>query len=282
MQDYLEWKRATTKNPNTPQNYERWVKRFLTFLGDEPITLEGFMRFRDHLRPIYSPKNVQYGSYLVRDYIAYQVTVHDLNFPLRLIKITQERSQSHDAISREEFAKMLAFLPKNEPVTLQRRLMLTLLWETGMRVGELTRLKMSDLKENGAIINNEKNHRSRRIGWSNKTEELLKFYLPLRKGMMTKKEDAAGNDWLFVSLKWKPSRKLSTRQIERIVEDLRKKAELKTLIRPHSFRHGFVHRQLEKRTPITTIAQMLGHTSTMNVLNYAQLNSQEIQEAWKM
>ncbi len=145
-----------------------------------------------------------------------------------------------------------------------------------MRVGELTRLKISDLKKNGAIIENEKNHRSRRIGWSNKTEELIKFYLPLRKEMVTKE------DFLFVSFHWKPSRKLTTRQIERIIEGLRKKAELKNEIRPHSFRHGFVHRQLEKKTPITTIAQMLGHSSTMNVLTYAQLNSSEIKEAWVM
>lgn len=255
-----------------------WVKRYLVFLKGGEITLESIGRFRTFLKKdlLYSPKNIQYGTQLVRDYIGYQNTVHDLKFPLGLLKIPQERSHSHPAITKEEFEKMLAFLPKNEPITLQRRLMLTLLYETGMRVGELTRLKISDLKKNGAIIENEKNHRSRRIGWSNETESLLKFYLPLRRHLKT------DEDYLFVSFWWKPSRKLTTRQIERIIEELRNKAQLKNLIRPHSFRHGFVHRQLEKRTPITTIAQMLGHSSTMNVLNYAQLNSREIQDAWIM
>lgn len=280
MQDYLEWKRSTTKNPATVKQYAMWVRRYLTFLNDEPITLESVGKFRKFLADPeglnYSPKNIQYGTQLVRDYLAYQVTVNGLDFPLRLLKIPQERSNSHPAITKDEFDRMVAFLPKNEPITLQRRLMLTLLYETGMRVGELTRLKISDLKKNGAIIENEKNHRSRRIGWSDETEVLLKFYLPLRRNLMAKE------DYLFVSFKWKPSRKLTTRQIERIIEELRKKAQLKNPIRPHSFRHGFVHRQLEKRTPITTIAQMLGHTTTMNVMNYAQLNSKEIQDAWVM
>lgn len=280
MQDYLEWKRSTTKNPDTPVNYERWVKRYLAFLKGGDITLESIGRFRNHLREYgYSPKNIQYGCYLLRDYISYQVTVHDLKFPLKLLKIPQERSKSHDAITREDFEKMLVFIPRNEAKTIQKRLMLTMLWETGMRVGELLRLKISELEPHGAIIHNEKNHRSRRIGWSDETEDLLKFYLPLRKHMKPGKADV---DFLFVSLIWKPSRRFTSRHLERIVEDLRNKAHLKNKIRPHSFRHGFVHRQLEKRTPITTIAQMLGHTSTANVLTYAQLNSKEIVEAWVM
>lgn len=280
MQDYLEWKRSTTKNPDTPENYERWVKRYLVFLKGGEITLESMGRFRNHLREYgYSPKNIQYGSYLIRDYISFQITVHGLEFPLKLLRIPQERSNSHPAITRDEFERMLVFVPKNEAKTIQRRLMLTMLWETGMRVGELLRLKISELELKGAIIHNEKNSKSRRIGWSAETEELLKFYLPLRKHMRVKGDD---KDFLFVSLIWKPSRRMSSRHVERIVADLRNKAKLKNPIRPHSFRHGFVHRQLEKRTPITTIAQMLGHTSTMNVMNYAQLNSVEIQEAWVM
>lgn len=280
MQDYLEWKRSTTKNPATVKMYAMWVHRYLNFLKGGEITLESVGRFRKFLaKPDglnYSPKNIQYGTQLVRDYIKYQNTVHDLQFPVSLLKIPQERSKSHPAITRDEFERMLVFLPKNEPITLQRRLMLTLLWETGMRVGELTRLKISDLKKNGAIIENEKNHRSRRIGWSNETERLLKFYLPLRRHLQT------DEDYLFVSFHWKPSRKLTTRQIERVIAELRGKAGLENEIRPHSFRHGFVHRQLEKKTPITTIAQMLGHSSTLNVLTYAQLNSAEIKEAWEM
>lgn len=258
--------------------YEMWVKRFLGFLQAGKITLESIGRFRTFLRVEmeYSPKNIQYGTQLIRDYIGYQNTVHDLNFPLGLFKIPQERSNSHPAITQEEFDQMMLLLPRNEPITLQRRLMLTLLWETGMRAGELMRLKISDLKVREAIIHNEKNHRNRRIGWSQKTEDLIQFYLPLRRNLMAKE------DYLFVSFKWKPSRQLTTRQLERIVEDLRKKAKLLSPIRPHSFRHGFVHRKLAEGKPITTIAQMLGHSTTLNVLTYAQLSSKEIKEAWEM
>lgn len=277
MNDYLDWKRSTTKNPDTPQNYGRWVKRFHIFTKKvNNFTLDDVMRFRVWLVEYgYSPKNIQYGLTLVRDYLSYQITVHKLAFPLKLLKIPQERSKSHYSITIPEYIRMKETLSLNEPISLQRSLMITLLWETGMRVGELLSLRISDLRERGATIRNEKNHRDRIIGWSENTETILKFYLPLRKHLDSKE------DHLFVSFKWKPCRKLTSRQVERIIRDISKKAGLINPIRPHSFRHSFVHRQLDKRTPITTIAQMLGHSTTFNVLSYAQLNGKEIQEAWR-
>lgn len=233
------------------------------------------MRFRKYLIEYgYSPKNVQYGLQLVRDYIHYQMTVHGLDFPLSLLRIPQERSKSHYAVTYDEYRKMADSLPLNEPMSLQRRLMISMLWDTGMRCGELLRLRMSDLKDRSATIHNEKNHRNRVIGWSEQTDKMLKFYLPLRKHLHCEE------DFVFVSFRWKPCKKFSNRQLENIIKEVRTKVGITNEVRPHSFRHAFVHRQLQQKRPITTIAQMLGHSTTFNVLAYAQLNSAEIREAW--
>lgn len=278
MLDYIEWKKSTTKNPHTATHYLRWVQRFHAITQKtEAFTLEDFGTFKRVLVEMgYSSKNIQYGLYLVRDYLSYLSAVHNLRIPLKLLKITQERSKSHHPITREEYGALISLLPPNEPYSLQKRLMLVFLWETGMRAGELLRLRISELQPRSAIITNEKNPRNRLIGWSMEAERLLQRYLTLRKHLPSKE------DYVFVSFYYRPCRRMTTRQLERIVLDLRKKAALKNPVRPHSFRHGFVHRQLEKRTPITTIAQMLGHSSTANVMTYAQLSSREIKDAWEI
>lgn len=276
--EYLEWKKSYTKVGTYP-NYVRWINRFRQFLdrNDEHFTLEDVSRFRVFLSACeYSPRNIQYGLYIIRDYLGYLTSLHGLNFPLKLFKIKQQRSKSHYAVTEEEFTRMIAILPQNEPIPLQRKLMLRMLFETGVRVGELTNLRLSDLQSRSAVIRNEKNHRNRIVGWSETTEKLLQFYLPLREQL------DAEDDWLFISFKWKPCKKLSTRQLERIVCEIRKEAGLTNVVRPHSFRHGFVHRKLEEGVPITTVSQMLGHSSTMNVINYAQLSSLELRKAWKL
>lgn len=55
MQDYLEWKRSTTKNPDTPENYERWAETLINaqeallksgrLYLDDITTLSGGSRF---------------------------------------------------------------------------------------------------------------------------------------------------------------------------------------------------------------------------------------------
>lgn len=275
MNEYLAWKRATTKNPKTTVMYRLWVQRFLNFIKKRPITLSLVMEFKQYLiGREYSPKNIQYGLTLVRDYLSYENTVNGLGFPLKLLKIPQERSNSHHAITPVEFTKMLSVLRMDDPIMLQRKLILSLLWDTGMRVGELVALRLSDLKGRQAVIKNEKNHRNRLVAWTVETDRLLKHYLPLRTGLKSP------TDFLFISFQYVPRKALSTRQVERIFKEVSHKAGLGDHIRPHGMRHGFTHAQLHKNRPITTLAQMLGHSTVFNVLTYTQLNSNEIKDAW--
>ncbi len=277
MHKYIKWKQTTIQKSSLG-SYKRWVALFLNVVDkDYGFTIEDITKFRLFLeRAEYSPRNIQFGLHILHDYVSYLMAAEGLDFPLYLFRIKQQRSKSHHPITEEEYKKIIALLPTNEPMPLQRRLMLMMLWDTGMRGGELLRMKITDLKPRHAFIHNEKNHRSRLVSWSSETEKLLQFYLPLRQEMSTKE------DWLFVSFKWKPTRQLTTRQLERIVGELRLKAKLTSMVRPHSFRHGFVHRKLREGTSITTVSQMLGHSSTMNVINYAQLSSKELHEAWGM
>ena len=283
MSDYFDWKRSTVAKTSFP-HYERWVKRYEAFRTG-PHSLKQVSAFKDQLiEDGYAPRNIQYGLSIVRDYLSYRVVAEGLDFPIKLFRIKQERSVSHVPISRQDYQKMLKLLPQNEPMTLQRRLMLSLLWDTGMRVGELVSLRVSDLSDRHATIENEKNHRSRLIAWTHSTDLLLKRYLPLREALphpiRIKNGKRFREDYLFVSFRYRPTRQLTTRQVQRIIRDLRREAGLTESYSPHSFRHGFVHRRLEEGKPITTVAQMLGHSTAMNVMNYAKLTGKEIQEAW--
>lgn len=275
LYDYLEWKQSHVGKP-TLHMYRLWVQRFLSFVKKDinQIELSDVGKFKIHLEKRYSPKNIQYGLTIVRGFLNYCVQVHKLDFPVSMLKIKTERSNSHTPVTEALYQRMLSVLSASEPIPIQRRLMLMLLWDTGIRVGELMDLKIANLKNREAVIENEKNKRSRFISWSEETDVLLQKYLPLRRNLWCK------TDHLFVSITYRPCRVLTSRQVERIFETILKKAKIKEWIKPHSFRHGFVHRQLAAGKPITTVAQMLGHSTTVNVLTYAQLSSKEIREAW--
>lgn len=239
--------------------------------------LDDIAKFKGFLQSaFYSPKNIQYGLSIVRDYINYCIAAEGLDFPIHLFRIKQERSKSHHPVTELEYRALLSVFPTNDPISLQRRVMLMMLHDTGIRVGELLNLKMKDVEKRNIVIENEKNKRSRMVSWSTETDKVLRRYLHLRENLKTEEP------YVFVSLFWihKKTRKLTSRTVERFIRDGCKKAGVETVVRPHSFRHGFVHRKLDEGKPITTVAQMLGHSTTMNVLTYSQLSSKEIKEAW--
>lgn len=277
MKDYLEWKKSTLE-PCSYHNYERWVTRFLKFLK-KPISelkLEDIGLFKQYLKSIpYSPRNIQYGLSIIRDFIGYEVAIHNLAFPLKFFKIHTERSNSHYAITESEYYVMLATFMPTSPRKVQRRLMLQMLWDTGMRGGELLRMRISDIKDlREAIIENEKNKRNRLVAWSAETTWLLKLYLTMRE------EIHCTEDYLFVSFSLKNPTKMNMRTLQLIIKTATRQLDNK--ISPHSFRHGFVHRHVKDGKPITMIAQMLGHSTPLNVHAYAQMSGLETRMAWNL
>ncbi len=271
--DYYIWKRSTV-SPSSYPNYERWVKKFVNFHPNlKEIDLKDIARFKAYLQGKgYSPKNVQYGLSIIRDFLGYQVEVGELDFPLKLFRIKVERSNSHHTITSEEFRHMLNKVPATSPRNLQLRLMLMMLWDTGMRGGEMLRLRVSDLRDlKFAQIENEKNYKSRLVAWSPDTTHLLSMYLAVRQEIPT------SEDWLFICFRTK-GQKMSMRALQLMVKEASKGLEAK--ISPHSFRHGFVHRKLDEGHPITTVAQMVGHSTSLNIMTYSQRSGPEMRDAW--
>lgn len=276
MLDYFTWKKSNVAESSYP-NYERWVNYFLEFHNDiEHVSLNDIAHFKNYLfAKGYSPKNVQYGLSIIRDFLGYQVAACGLNFPIKLFRIKIERADSHTPITREQYQYMLHRVPATSEEGVQRRLMLQMLWDTGMRGGELLRLRISDLRKlTHALIENEKNYKSRLVAWSEDTTYLLSIYLPIREKVNS------AEDYLFVSLYRKgPNKmKLTMRALQLLVKAASK--GLEESLSPHSFRHGFVHRKLDEGQPITTVAQMLGHSTSLNVMTYSQRSGPEMRQAW--
>lgn len=274
MKEYLAWKKSYLSPVSYP-NYERWTIRFFSFIGRDisKLALDDLQRFKDFLIiKGYSPKNIEYGLSIIRDFLSYQNDVHPLNFPLKRFKIRRERSIPHYAITEDEYRAIRYAMRDENPIGIQRQLMIGILWDTGVRVGELMRLKVKDLRHREAVIENEKNQKRRLIMWSEETQKLLERYLVLRHSPA---------EWLFTPFGSSQDSHMSSRNLEKILEEIRVRAGIINKITPHSFRHGFVHRQLAQNVPITTVAQMLGHSTSLNILTYHQLSGTEVKEAWR-
>lgn len=140
------------------------------------------------------------------------------------------------------------------PRRMRDRLIIKLMYETGMRVGELAALTIGDVDlESGEItIQRAKRHEEgRKVPIVNSwTKMMLRDYIGTRK---TRK------DPLFVSNKRGP---LSRRQVERLVSNYAEDAGIeKDKRHPHVLRHTHAVHALKSGIDLRTLQQNLGHSS---------------------
>ncbi len=148
------------------------------------------------------------------------------------------------------------------------RLVLMLLYSTGLRVSEAVNLKTTDLslEEKTAVVRGGKGNKDRLVILSSLWAEEAGKYLSGRK---TKSE--------FVFAK-KNGKKLSTDTIQRIVRRCRKKAGIKKKITPHSFRHSFATHLLESGENIRKIQELLGHSDLSTTQIYTSVSTDELKK----
>ncbi|HAR47624.1 MAG TPA: integrase [Firmicutes bacterium] len=120
---------------------------------------------------------------------------------------------------------------------------------TGIRVGELVRMNISDVDfENKECVVLGKGNKQRKVYFDAKTKIHLKQYLESR---------ADNNDALFVSL-LKPYDRLEISGVEIMLRKIGKRIGIDK-VHPHKFRRTLATKAIDKGMPIEQVQHLLGH-----------------------
>lgn len=141
-----------------------------------------------------------------------------------------------------------------------------ILSSTGMRVGELVNLNISDMDfKNRECVVLGKGNKQRKVYFDARTKLHLLEYLQVRKD-----DDNA----LFVSLN-KPYQRLSINAVEVRLRNLGKKLKI-IKVHPHKFRRTLATKAIDKGMPIEQVQILLGHTKIDTTLQYAMVNQNNV------
>lgn len=144
--------------------------------------------------------------------------------------------------------------------------LIELLISTGMRVGELVNLNISNLNfEDRSCIVLGKGNKEREVYFDAKTKLHLKEYISKRKDT---------NDALFVSLR-EPHQRLSISGIELIIRNLGISTNIKK-VHPHKFRRTLATMAIDKGMPVEQVQKLLGHVKIETTMHYALVNQSNI------
>lgn len=150
-------------------------------------------------------------------------------------------------------------------VSLTTLTILEVLYCTGIRVGELTAIKISDVDvEDGVITVNGKGNRQRRVFLpDDPTKRLVSAYERARAAV------GPTGDSLFIGPE---GAALSTQRVRLLVREAAKEADLARRVTPHMLRHTAATHLLEAGVDIRFVQRLLGHQSIGTTERYTAVS----------
>lgn len=170
--------------------------------------------------------------------------------------------------------KVVALLNQPDLTTskgIRDKAMLELLYATGIKVSELTNIKISDINLSGRFLTC-KDKQERNIPFGTAAKNALKSYIDIRDEEFNKKN----SEYLFLNSQ---GEQLSRQGFWKILKSYAKKAGIDD-INPNMIRHSFAAHMLDNGADIGVVQKFLGHTDISSTHLYLSHNYQNIREVY--
>jgi len=277
---YLKIERGMSMH--TVNNYNLDVQKLIVFLETHAIKLsplkiesETVQQFIYELAKTVNPRTqsrVISGLRSFFDYLIFE-NLRNTN-PLERIEAPKIGRKLPDSLSVNDIDRIVAAIDLSNPQGERNRAIIETLYSCGLRVSELTELKISDLFfEEGFIKVTGKGDKQRFVPIGPLTQKYINLYKDHVRVQM--KIEPSFNDTLFLNRRGK---QLSRAMIFTIVKSLAVKAEIQKKISPHTFRHSFATHLLENGADLRAIQLMLGHESITTTEIYMHVDKSHLKD----
>jgi len=260
---YLKLERGLSEN--SIESYSLDVVKLIRFLDDNninttPLTIDS-NTLKEFVYQVAKVVNERSQARLISglksffNYLLFED--YRTDNPLELIESPRIGRKLPDTLSVEDIDKLSAAIDLSKPEGERNRAIIETLYGCGLRVSELTNLKLSDLFfEEGFIKVTGKGNKERFVPIGPLTQKYITIYrtqVRIHLNIQPSFEDT-----LFLNRRGK---QLTRAMIFTIVKRLAEKISLHKNISPHTFRHSFATHLLENGADLSAIQLMLGHES---------------------
>lgn len=196
------------------------------------------------------------------------------NDPSSLLESPKMPRKLPDTLNIVEINSIMDVIDLSKPEGQRNKAMLETLYGSGLRVSELTGLKISNLHLDIEFIKIlGKGNKERLVPIGSEAIKFLRIYLnevrihvPVKPGK---------EDFVFLNRRGNP---LSRIMVFLIIKDLAKAAGITKNISPHTFRHSFATHLIEGGADLRAVQEMLGHESITTTEIYTHLDREYLRE----
>ena len=157
---------------------------------------------------------------------------------------------------------------------LRNQAIIEIMYSCGLRVSELTEMKISNIFFDESLIKIlGKGNKERFIPLSSIAKKLLYNYITYNRKNLSK--DKQSIDIVFLNNRGK---KLTRVMVYNIINDAALEAKINKKISPHTLRHSFATHLIENGADIISIQKMMGHENVVTTEKYLHVNKKHLVE----
>jgi len=276
--NYLKLERGLSNN--SISSYSLDIRKLVSYVHDlrlninpDKIEIQTVQKFIYHSAKSINPRSQSRLISALRGFFDYLIFENYMTInPLELIESPKIGRKLPDTLSIEEIDTLISSIDLGTPQGERNRAIIETLYSCGLRVSELTNIKISDLFfEEGFIKVTGKGNKQRFVPISSLTQKYIELYKDDVRPHVPIVEEH--QDTLFLNRRGK---QLTRAMIFTIVKQLTAKAGINKIISPHTFRHSFATHLLENGADLRAIQLMLGHESITTTEIYMHVDKSHL------
>jgi integrase/recombinase XerD len=259
LEQYTAWLQVRKYASATIKTYVSTVRCFYDWCEQEQLQNLHFDKNNAAFAYLSSRAITHTSGSLNSDYSALKLLYEKvLNRPWSFDKIPRARKSHHlpEVLSNEEVELIVSCAH-----THRNQVLLLLIYQTGMRLGEISRLRIHDIESDKMAIRvrSGKGDKDRYVYMTDDVLQLLRNYYRAERP----------KDYFFEGEK--PRTPLSTRMIQHIFYEAKAKAGIFRQVSVHTLRHAFATHLIEANVNPAELQALLGHTNLKTTMRYVHL-----------
>ncbi len=283
INEFIKYLEHEKRYPDTTINsYERDLDNYYAYITLKKIDyktitkdeIRDYLKYLDELK--YSKNTVSRILSTLRHFYSYLVInkVTETN-QFKLIRNPKKEKKLPNFLQNDELQKIFDSIPLDSPLGVRNRLIVELLYASGLRVSELTELKIKNIDiSNKEIKVHGKGDKERIVYFGEYAEKYLKMYLEESRPVLL---DNKKSDYLLIN---NQGGQLSPRGVQMVFDDIVNSSAIKHNISPHALRHTFATDLLNNGADLKSVQELLGHSSLSTTQIYTHITNERLRSVY--
>ena len=238
------------------------IKSYLTHLYEKKYKSTTISRKISALRTFYA--------------FLYDKNIVDKNV-FEYITLPKKEKRLPKYLSNDDIDEIFKIIDISTPLGIRNRLILELLYGSGLRVSELCNIKLSDIDFSNKLIRIiGKGKKERIVYYGEPCKRIIDLYLNGTRDEILGKNK---NEYLIIGNK-KSNKSLSVRSVELILNNIIESTSLNKKASPHTLRHTFATHLLNDGCDILIVKELLGHSSLDTTGIYTHISNERLRKVY--